>query len=68
MRSLFDINSNEILFSSFTVSVNKCGGTCNTIDNPYARIYVSNKVKRINLKVFSLMLRVNERRSLVRSK
>ena len=30
-RSLdIDINSNEALYYSFTVSVNKCGGRCNS--------------------------------------
>ena len=34
--TLVDINSNETLFYSFTVSVTKCGGSCNTTDDPYA--------------------------------
>ena len=29
--TVVDINFNEILFYSFTVSVNNCGGSCNTI-------------------------------------
>ena len=31
-----DINSSETLFYRFTNSVNTCGGSCNTIDDPYA--------------------------------
>ena len=34
---LVDINSNENLFYPFTVSVKKCGRSCITIDDPYAR-------------------------------
>ena len=34
--TLVDINSDETLFYPFTVNVNKCGGSCNAIDNPYA--------------------------------
>ena len=34
--TLVDINSNQPLYHSFTVSVNICGGNCNTIDGPYA--------------------------------
>ena len=45
---LVDINS----FFPFTVSVNKCGGCCNTIDYPYARLCVPNKVKNMNAKMF----------------
>ena len=34
--TLANINSDETLFYLLTVSVNKCGGSCNTIDDPYA--------------------------------
>ena len=42
---LIDINSNEPLYYPFAIIVNKCGGGCNTIDDPYAQIFVSDKVK-----------------------
>ena len=38
-------NSNEN-FYSFTVSVNKCGRSCNIIDDPYAWVCAPNKVKK----------------------
>ena len=56
------MNSNETLFYPFTVSVNKCGESCTNIDDLYARGCVSNKVKNMNVKVFNLMLGVNETR------
>ena len=34
--TIVNINSNKTLFYPFTVSVNKCGGSCNTVDDPYA--------------------------------
>ena len=43
--TLFDVDSNETLFYQFTVVVNKSGGSCNTIDDPNARVFVPNKVK-----------------------
>ena len=49
----------------FTVSVNKCGDSYNTIDDPYAQVCVPNEVKNMNLKVFILMFGVNEKRFLV---
>ena len=58
-------NSDEPLYYPFTVSVNKCGGSYNTIDHPYARVCVLNKVIIMSLKVFNLMSRVNETRFLV---
>ena len=48
--ALVNINSEESLFYQFTVTLNKCGGNCNTIDDPYNRDFVSNKVKNLNLK------------------
>ena len=66
--TLFIINSNEPLYQLFTVSVNKCGGSFITIDNPYAQICVPNKVKDTNVKVFNLMLVVIETRFLVQHK
>ena len=55
--TLVNINSDE---NQFTVSVNKRGGCCNTIDDPYARVCVPNKVKKINVKVFNSVPGVNE--------
>ena len=54
------INSYETLFYPFSVSVNKYGGSCNTIDCLYTRVCVSNKVKNINAKLFNLKSGVNE--------
>ena len=63
--TLVNINSDETLFYQFTVSVNICGGSCNTIDDPYSRVFVPNKVKSMNVKVFNLMSEVNETRVIV---
>ena len=62
-----DINSNETLFYPFTVSVNKCGGGCNTFGNSYGRVCVPNKVKNMSPKVFNLMLEASEIRFLVQN-
>ena len=56
---LVNINSDETLFYQFTVSVNKCGGSCNNIDNPYAWIRVPNKIKNVNVKVINWWSRVH---------
>ena len=49
-----EINSNQPLYYQFTVSVNKCGRICNTIDDPYALICVPNEVKSMNGKAFNI--------------
>ena len=52
-------------FYALTVSVNKFSGSCNTIDNPFAWVCVSNKVKTMYVKVLNLMPEINETRFLV---
>ena len=47
------IISNEGFFDLSTFSVNKCGGNCNTIDDPYDQVWVPNKLKNSNVKVFT---------------
>ena len=43
--AIVNINSDETAENPVTVSVNKCGGSCNNIDDPYACVCVLNKVK-----------------------
>ena len=64
--TLGNLNFDESLFYPFTVaSVSKYGESCNTIDDPYARVCVPNKVENINTKVFNLISGVNETKFLV---
>ena len=56
------INSNNPIFYSFSIKLNKCNGNCNNINDPYARIFVPDKVKNLNAKVFNLRTLTNETR------
>ena len=57
--ALVNVNSNKLLHYLVTVSVNKSGGNCNSIYDPYAQVCASDKMKNMNIKVFNLMSRVN---------
>ena len=35
---IVNINNNDLIFHSFSIKTNKCGGDCNNINDPYARI------------------------------
>ena len=61
---IITINSNNPIFYPFSVKINGCNGNCNNINDPYAKICVSDTVKTLNVKVFNLMLRTNETRSI----
>ena len=53
--AIVNINSHEPLYYPFTISINKCVGSCNTIDDSFARIFVPKRVKMFNIKVFNFM-------------
>ena len=50
------------MFFPFSIKTSKCSGSCTSIDNPYAKLCVSDNVKTLNVKVFNLMWRTNETR------
>ena len=62
---IIDVNSNEPVFYPYSIKVNKCSGSCNTINNSYAKLCVINIVKNINVKLFNLMQRINETRQTI---
>ena len=45
--------------------VNKCSGSCDTINNPMAQLCVPGIVKRVNMKVYNFLMRLNETRSVL---
>ena len=57
-----NLNSNEPMFYPYSIKINRCKGSCNTISHPYAKICVPDQVKNTNVKVLNLMSRTNETR------
>ena len=51
---ILDVNEGvgEALFYPYNVLVNKCSGSCNTLDNSMAKLCVPNIIKRVNMKVY----------------
>ena len=62
---IIDINANEPVFYPYSIKVNKCSGSCNNINDPYAKLCVPDIIKNINVKVFNLMSRINETRQII---
>ena len=56
------VNRNHPVFFPFSIKTSKCNGSCNCINNPHAKLYVSDVVKNLNVKVFNLISRTNETR------
>ena len=59
-----DINSNNPIFCPFSVKINRCSGNCNNINDPYAKIWVPDIVRNLNVKVFNVISLTNETRSI----
>ena len=65
----------EALFYPYNVVVNKCSGSCNTLDDErcvrlceivMARLCVPNIIKNVNIKVCNFLMRLNETRNVLR--
>ena len=52
---ILDVNEGvgEALFYPYNVLVNKCSGSCDTINNPMAKLYVPGIVKKVNMQVYN---------------
>ena len=58
---IININSNEPWFYPWSVNIiNKCNGTCNNINDPYAKSCVPDVIKNINVKGYSLISTANK--------
>ena len=59
---IINLNTNKPIFYPYSIKINRCKGSCNTINDPYAKICVPDQIKNTNVKVFNLMSRTNETR------
>ena len=63
------LNVNErigkALFYPYNMLVNKCSGSCNTLDNPMAKLCLPGIIKRVNMQVYNFLMRLNETRNVL---
>ena len=59
---ILNVNTNEPMFYPYRITKNKCKSSCNTINDPYAKLSVSDTIKNINVKIFNPISRTNETR------
>ena len=64
---ILDVNEGigEALLYPYNVQVNKCSGSCNTLDNPMAKLHVPNVIKGINMQVYNFLTMLNETRNVL---
>ena len=59
---IISVNTNESTFYPYSITINKCKGSCITVNDPYATFCVTDTIRNINVKTFNLMSRNNETR------
>ena len=52
----------SLCFLAFGIKTSKCSGSCNNINDPYAKLCIPDIIKNLNVKVVNLMPRTNETR------
>ena len=57
-----NVNRKEPVFLPFIIKTTKFSGSCNNINNPYAKLCVTDVIKNLNVRPFNLMSRANETR------
>ena len=64
---ILDVNEGvgEALFYPYNVQVNKCSGSCNTLDNLTEKLCVPNVIKGLNIKVHNFLTMLNETRNVL---
>ena len=64
---IIDVNEGigEALFYPYNLLANKCCGSCNTLEDPMARICVPNIIKNVNIKVYNFLMKLNETRNVL---
>ena len=67
IRKILDVNEGigEALFYPYSVLVNKCSGSCDTLDNPMSKICVPKIIKNVNMQVYNFLMRLNETRNVL---
>ena len=46
----------EVLFYLYNVLVNKCSGSCDTLDNPMSKICIPKIIKGVNMQVYNFLM------------
>ena len=47
---IINLNNNEPIFYPFSIKINRCKGSDNTINDPYTKICVPDQIKDTNVK------------------
>ena len=63
---IIDLKPVELTYYPFMISLDKCSGICNSLDDLSTKIYVPSKTNDVNVKIFKMITIRNEAKTLVR--
>ena len=61
-QEIVNVNSNEPVLVRFSIKTSNCSGSCNNVNDHYAKLCFPDVVINLNVKGFNLMSRTNETR------
>ena len=64
--ALTDLSPVELNCYPFIITLDKCNGSFNAVDDLSTKISVSSETKAMNVKVFNMKIRVNKAKTLVK--
>ena len=59
---IINLNVDKLVFFPFSIKTSNCGGSCNNINDPYAKLCVPDVFKNLNVRASNLMSGFNESR------
>ena len=65
-RTLIDLNRIELNYYLFMISLDKCNGSYNTVDDLSTKICLPSKTKEVTVEAFNLITRKNEPKTSVK--
>ena len=64
--SLIDLNPVGPSYYPFIISLDKWNGSCNVVDHLYTKICSSSQTKDVNVKVFNMLAKIYEAKTLIK--
>ena len=68
--TLVNLNPNEynqeFYYYPFSVKLDRCAGSCNTLNDLSKKVCVPNKIEDLNLSVFNIITEINESKTLTK--
>ena len=58
--------SQELLYYPYTVKLDRCAGSCNTLIDLFNKVCVPNKTEDLNLSKFNMITGINESKTLAK--